>query len=700
MKTSKFFRPAFVKAKINAYRFSSIASTFIIILLCGLAIALPNSDSSNVAAYTYITSLAIDPTDTDIVYAATLGAGLYKSTNAGDNWLEINAEAGIRKYHVVALDPQNPNILYAGGESNGLWLSTNKGETWACMGPDLLPICDLAVDPTNSYRVFLLSPIGVFRSQDIRTRQWEHVFDYLNFFAQNPLPYPDLKSMYYTRWQKISINPHNPSEIFAGVRLEGGYHRSTDGGDTWQHDRLSPIFSRVDLVLFHPTDPKIRYATTHHQGVFKSYNGGQSWLSVSQNIHPQIRSPYYGATVISGMTLDPSNPDIMYAGSDYDSWKSVDGAFTWQHINNKTLTCEFSRANAVDPRRPNVVYAGTNWGIFKSIDGGASWTIKNSGFPERELVGVISFNFNEEVFEIGIDKNHRYLFRCSITNRTDWTYMSRFLYYDSLDSLAYDESQQVLTCFTSDGNVQSLDAGYTWDVPRFEYANLPSHHQQAPFMGNRNAPDLFTFDVYLSGDVFFDDAYIDGLYRRPPYIKLQMVTAGYPFDNSTPLLTFSLDYYLLSTIQIPKHFFNANQEYILFADVRDFQRNRQFGYSALPRQSSLITIEMAPELSLPGFSTVANTPEKLFPEHIQLLQNYPNPFNPETTIRFNLPKSDHVTLKIYNLAGQEIETLVDATRSAGEHQAKWHAEGLANGIYFYQLEAGKFSKTKKLILQK
>jgi hypothetical protein len=91
----------------------------------------------------------------------------------------------------------------------------------------------------------------------------------------------------------------------------------------------------------------------------------------------------------------------------------------------------------------------------------------------------------------------------------------------------------------------------------------------------------------------------------------------------------------------------------------------------------------------------------------QLHQNYPNPFNPATTIRFTLQKSEHVSLKIYNLAGQKIETLVNGVRSAGDHQVQWQAEGFSSGIYLARLQANPstgsgygIAKTMKLVLQK
>jgi hypothetical protein len=76
------------------------------------------------------------------------------------------------------------------------------------------------------------------------------------------------------------------------------------------------------------------------------------------------------------------------------------------------------------------------------------------------------------------------------------------------------------------------------------------------------------------------------------------------------------------------------------------------------------------------------------PQSFALYQNYPNPFNPSTTIEFALPKSAFITLKVYNLLGEEVATLVAEKRVAGIHKINWDASGLASGVYLYRLEAG------------
>jgi hypothetical protein len=88
------------------------------------------------------------------------------------------------------------------------------------------------------------------------------------------------------------------------------------------------------------------------------------------------------------------------------------------------------------------------------------------------------------------------------------------------------------------------------------------------------------------------------------------------------------------------------------------------------------------------------------PKDNALEQNYPNPFNPSTTIKYNLKKPGHVYLRIYNINGQEIETIVNKYQAAGEYEIIWEAKGLSGGVYLYKLEAGEVSETRKLILLK
>ena len=97
---------------------------------------------------------------------------------------------------------------------------------------------------------------------------------------------------------------------------------------------------------------------------------------------------------------------------------------------------------------------------------------------------------------------------------------------------------------------------------------------------------------------------------------------------------------------------------------------------------------------------VINSHEYLLPRNYSLNQNYPNPFNPSTTISFNLPLRSFVSLKVFDLIGREVATIVSEEMLAGKYSQQWNALDLPSGIYFYRLQAGSFVETKKLILLK
>ena len=104
-----------------------------------------------------------------------------------------------------------------------------------------------------------------------------------------------------------------------------------------------------------------------------------------------------------------------------------------------------------------------------------------------------------------------------------------------------------------------------------------------------------------------------------------------------------------------------------------------------------------------GVTFIEQEPNPSQPNSFFLSQNYPNPFNPVTKIKFSIPQNvrretGNVSLKIYDVLGREIATLVNEEKPAGEYEVEFNAVNLPSGIYFYQLKAGKFAETKKMIL--
>ena len=118
------------------------------------------------------------------------------------------------------------------------------------------------------------------------------------------------------------------------------------------------------------------------------------------------------------------------------------------------------------------------------------------------------------------------------------------------------------------------------------------------------------------------------------------------------------------------------------------------GYYCIPHQGlgMVGTIVASP---VNGVDDEVNQPEKF-----QLSQNYPNPFNPTTNLQYAISSRQFITLKVYNLLGKEIATLVNEEKSAGEYKVEFNGNNLPSGIYFYELKAGNITQTKKMMLLK
>jgi hypothetical protein len=108
-------------------------------------------------------------------------------------------------------------------------------------------------------------------------------------------------------------------------------------------------------------------------------------------------------------------------------------------------------------------------------------------------------------------------------------------------------------------------------------------------------------------------------------------------------------------------------------------------------------IYMADNMRVTPFNVTAVLEGEL-PEMFTLRQNYPNPFNPSTTISYRLPMQSNVTLKVFDVLGREVATLVNSVEQPGYKSVNFYANNLVSGVYYYRLQAGNFIETKKLVL--
>ena len=97
-------------------------------------------------------------------------------------------------------------------------------------------------------------------------------------------------------------------------------------------------------------------------------------------------------------------------------------------------------------------------------------------------------------------------------------------------------------------------------------------------------------------------------------------------------------------------------------------------------------------------ATTSINPERELPHNFYLEQNYPNPFNPSTTIKYSIPKQSNVKIKVFDILGREVITLLNDNKIAGNYSLTFDGSDLSTGIYFYQIRTGNFTQTKKMII--
>ncbi len=180
----------------------------------------------------------------------------------------------------------------------------------------------------------------------------------------------------------LATDPTNPNTVYAGS--EGGsVFKSTDGGATWTTVNSGLAYSGISCpvrkFLVDPTTPTTLYLGSYGAGVFKSTDGGLSWkASTPPNLDP----------FITGLVLDPSSPNKIFAVNKSSVLKSTDGGLTWSAKTSGLPSNPWPSDLALDPHSPSNLYVGTNQGVYKSTDAGETWTAANQGLNNLNIFAV------------------------------------------------------------------------------------------------------------------------------------------------------------------------------------------------------------------------------------------------------------------------------------------------------------------------
>ena len=662
---------------------------------------------------TSIGRIVINPQNTDILYLASVGSyfspnperGIYKSTDAGLTWENSLFVSDTTGFVDLIIDPNNPDRLMATawervrrpnsshlyGPSSAIYKTTNGGNNWTKIINATLPNAastnvgriGLAIHRNNPDIVYSLftdgySIISLYRSTDFGI-SWTDM-DPDDELAQG-------MSNFSWYFGQVRVHPTNPNIVYV---LDVGFMRSTDAGNTWLFNFSSELHVDHHALAFSPADPNY-VISGNDGGINISTDGGINFSQPKKipatqfyEIGIDYNNPerLYGGTQDNGtnrtidggldnwehiyggdgfyVIVDFNNSNIIYA--EYQNGglgKSTDGGFSWEYalsgIDGSEPT-NWSTPVVMDPNTSNILYFGTH-SLYRTTDGTASWNKVSpqltDWIPGRRLGTITTIAVaptNSNVIYVGTDDAHVWV---SSDNGVNWNDISSGLPERWVTRVVVDPSDENIVYVTFNGLkwrdpqphvFRSTNKGTDWE-------NINSNLPDAPvnaFAVDNNYSNI----LYVGNDV--------GMYVS--------------FDTG--------------------HNWEVLGEGLPVLPVGDIKIH--------PTENYLVAGTYGRSMYKIDLNLVTNTGDDRqdFLNSFQLYQNYPNPFNPNTTISWDSPVSGHQTIKIYDVTGKVIVTLVNEIKTAGKHQVEFKASSLASGVYFYKIEAGNFTETKKMVVLK
>ncbi|MBI3195645.1 MAG: T9SS type A sorting domain-containing protein [Ignavibacteriae bacterium] len=669
----------------------------------------------------YNNIISIDPSNPSIVWTGM--TSLYKSTDGGNTFGYAPLYFGHVDHHAMQYAPSDPNIIVLGNDG-GIFTSTNGGTDW--IKSYNLPVTQFyagTVSALNPHRILG----GTQDNGSLHTRT--SIVDSWNSFYGGDGFY-------------CLIDPTDSNFVYAESQ-NGGLGYSTNGGNSFLNGtngiNSSDRKNWETPIAMDLQNTKTLYTGTHR--VYRTTNGMASWSPISGDLT-------YGnggrVGTISTIDVSRTTSQVIYVGTDDGRvWVTTNGGSTWNNIDG-TLPDRWVTRVTVDPDSANICYVTLSGFIeydfgghvYRTNDYGATWTDIGTTLPDLPVNDIVVDPEYPSWLYIATDLNVMY----STNLGTSWQILGSDFPDVSVHDLAMHDTTRKLVAFTHGRSIFSFEL--TQLNPSFINVAISSNWNllSLPVSGSGvSVADVFP--TALNGTAFS--------FEPTGYQPQTSTTSGtgywMKFSSSTTQAVSGL---LLNSLSIPVRegwnligsisssvsvenitsipsgiittsFFGYNGMYSVSNSIEPgkayWVKVNQAGTltlsSLVNSHSSLGKIKILPTSELPPSppngnpnSNNSKSSTSRRPSEFSLEQNYPNPFNPLTVIRYTLPvgrqglSSYNVMLKIYNSLGEEVATLVNGIKEAGEYTARWDASEHPSGVYIYRLNTGTFSETKRMLL--
>ncbi|HTY11934.1 MAG TPA: T9SS type A sorting domain-containing protein [Bacteroidota bacterium] len=478
----------------------------------------------------------------------------------------------------------------------------------------------------------------------------------------------------------IKSNGH----IFAGTYSDGLF-RSTDNGDSWTLVLGSSLYGVYEVFSIAFDTGGTIYAGTYGAGLFRSTNDGGSWASLSSD-YGSNNLPVDDIYAV-GITSPGKILAIDGSGSVGNVYSSTDNGSTWTEIVYSTCSC---LATGVS----NAAYigGGSEWFEYTS-DGGNHWTWEGSASGLTSEPYCLAWTPADRIFT-GTSGGGVFM---SSNDGVSWSKVSSGLTTNYINCLAIKHDSCIFAGTDGSGVFYSKNNGGSWtkydsNLTQTKILSLACDNAGNLYAGTysggvwkKNLTDIGLPVELTSFIASAKDLTITLAWRTATEVddfgfEIERKNVGDMTGNGKNETWSKIGFVAGSgTCNDPHNYsyLDANLSAGTYA-----YRLKQIDHSGMFKYSGEVTVIISP------------------PTDFALHQNFPNPFNPSTEIEFTIAQQQHVSLRVYNVMGQEIETLVDGQLPQGRYKKVFDASRLSSGTYFYKLEAGSFAQIKRMMLVK